>query len=146
MKTIPQFLCLLAALTFAAGSSPLHAQYNPPPPPDQSVAPSQGDQGAPPPDQNSMTQDQSAPPPDQNAPPPDDQSAPPPDDQGAASGDSGGDANFQTFYNDLSSQGTWVQTDNYGYAWQPNVQDPNWGALPERPLGLHRRRLGVGGR
>ena len=137
MKTLPQLLCLLAAFAFATGSS-LRAQYNPPPPPDQQQAPP--DQGVPPPDQGPMGQDQGAPPPDQGpmgqdqgAPPPDDQQAPPPDDQGApppddgsASDDAGGDANFQTFYNDLSSQGTWVQTDNYGYAWQPNVQDPDW--------------------
>lgn len=70
-----------------------------------------------------MDQDQ-----DQNAPPPDqDQGAPDQDqDQSAAPGDVSGDANFQTFYNDLSSEGTWVQTDDYGYAWQPNVQDPDW--------------------
>jgi hypothetical protein len=73
-----------------------------------------------------MGQDQGAPPPgDQQAPPPDDQGTPPPDD-GSASDDAGGGADFQTFYNDLSSQGTWVQTDNYGYAWQPDEQDPNW--------------------
>jgi len=140
MKTLPQFLCLLAAFTFATGSS-LRAQYNPPPPPDQQQAAPDQDQGAPPPDQQpTMGQDQGAPPPDQapmgqdqGAPPPGDQQAPPPDDQGApppddgsASNDASGDANFQTFYNDLSSQGTWVQTDNYGYAWQPDVQDPDW--------------------
>jgi hypothetical protein len=120
MKTLSKFLVLLAALMFAAGSS-LRAQYNPPPPPDQQDTGAPMDQG----------QDQQAPPPgDQNAlPPGDDQGAPPPDqgDQGgAAPDDSSGNADFQTFYNDLSSQGTWVQTDNYGYAWQPNVQDPNW--------------------
>jgi hypothetical protein len=41
------------------------------------------------------------------------------------SGANGG-ATFQTFYDSLSSQGNWVQTDDYGYVWQPNVQDPNW--------------------
>jgi hypothetical protein len=130
MKMLPQFFCLLSLLTFAAGPS-LRAQYNPPPPPDQTAPPADQDQGAPPSDQQApMTQDQGAPPPDdQQAPPPDDQAAPPPDDGAGApdaGGDASGDANFQTFYNDLSSQGTWVQTDNYGYAWQPNVQDPNW--------------------
>jgi hypothetical protein len=51
----------------------------------------------------------------QDAPPP------PPDDQGDDQG-----ASFQTFYDQLSDQGNWVQTDNYGYVFQPNVQDPNW--------------------
>ena len=40
-----------------------------------------------------------------------------PDDQGAS---------FQTFYDQLSDQGTWIQTDDYGYVFQPNVQDANW--------------------
>jgi len=49
----------------------------------------------------------------QDAPPPlDDQS-----DQGAS---------FQTFYDQLGDQGNWVQTDDYGYVFQPNVSDPNW--------------------
>ena len=51
-------------------------------------------------------------------PPPDDQS-----DQGDQ-GDQG--ASFQTFYDQLGDQGTWVQTDDYGYVFQPNVTDPNW--------------------
>jgi hypothetical protein len=33
---------------------------------------------------------------------------------------------FQTFYDQLASQGTWIQTDNYGYVWQPTENDPNW--------------------
>jgi hypothetical protein len=33
---------------------------------------------------------------------------------------------FQTFYDALSSQGTWIQSPDYGYVWQPNVTDPNW--------------------
>jgi len=45
-------------------------------------------------------------------PPPPDQ-----DDQGAS---------FQTFYDQLGSQGTWIQTDDYGYVFQPAVTDPNW--------------------
>jgi len=57
-------------------------------------------------------------------PPPDAQNAPPPpDDQGGQS-DLG--ASFQTFYDQLGDQGTWVQTDDYGYVFQPNVTDPNW--------------------
>jgi len=37
-----------------------------------------------------------------------------------------GGATFQTFYDALSPLGNWIQTDDYGYVWQPNVQDPNW--------------------
>src|SRR5471032_1889747 len=48
---------------------------------------------------------------------------PPPDNQGDQS-DQG--ASFQTFYDQLGDQGTWVQTDDYGYVFQPNVSDPNW--------------------
>jgi len=33
---------------------------------------------------------------------------------------------FQTFYDQLASQGTWVQTDQYGYVFQPSENDPNW--------------------
>jgi len=44
--------------------------------------------------------------------------------------DSGGgddqDVSFQTFYDQLGDQGTWVQTDDYGYVFQPNIQDPDW--------------------
>ena len=40
--------------------------------------------------------------------------------------DNGQDVSFQTFYDSLSSQGSWVQTDDYGYVWQPSVSDPQW--------------------
>jgi hypothetical protein len=45
-----------------------------------------------------------------------------------AQDDSGDDqgASFQTFYDQLGDQGSWVQTDDYGYVFQPNVSDPNW--------------------
>jgi hypothetical protein len=36
------------------------------------------------------------------------------------------DVSFQTFYDQLGDQGTWMQTDDYGYVFQPNVTDPNW--------------------
>ncbi len=54
------------------------------------------------------------------------QDQPPPPDQGGP--DQGGDqsASFQTFYDQLSNQGSWIQTDNYGTVFQPNVSDPNW--------------------
>ena len=29
--------------------------------------------------------------------------------------------NFQTFYDELSPYGTWIQSPNYGYVWQPNA-------------------------
>ena len=46
----------------------------------------------------------------------------PNDDQGAS---------FQTFYDQLSDQGTWIQTDDYGYVFQPAVTDPNWAPYTE---------------
>jgi hypothetical protein len=64
----------------------------------------------------------------QDGPPP-----PPADtggDQGAPPDQGGGQdqADFQTFYNQLGSDGSgnWIQTDQYGYVFQPNVSDPNW--------------------
>ena len=33
---------------------------------------------------------------------------------------------FQTFYDQLSGEGTWIQTNDYGYVFQPNVSDSNW--------------------
>jgi len=63
----------------------------------------------------------------QAAPPASDpnQGQTPDDASGPINGPSGG-ATFQTFYDSLSTQGNWIQTDDYGYVWQPNVQDPNW--------------------
>jgi hypothetical protein len=57
------------------------------------------------------------------------QVAPPGPDQGPAPENGGapdGSASFQTFYDSLASQGTWIQTDDYGYVWQPQENDPNW--------------------
>ncbi len=58
------------------------------------------------------------------------QDAPPPPPDGSAPPDAGGDADsgasFQQFYDQLGSQGQWIQTPDYGYAFQPNVSDPNW--------------------
>src|SRR3984957_6600855 len=60
-------------------------------------------------------------------PPPDAQNAPPPPDaQGDQSDQGDQGTSFQTFYDQLGDQGTWVQTDDYGYVFQPNVTDPNW--------------------
>jgi hypothetical protein len=56
-------------------------------------------------------------------PPPDDQGAPGP---GPDAGDDQGDVSYQTFYDNLGDEGTWIQTDDYGYVFQPNVDDPNW--------------------
>ena len=56
----------------------------------------------------------------------DDAPPPPPPDQ-AGPGDQGDQGtSFQTFYDQLGDQGTWVQTDDYGYVFQPNVSDPDW--------------------
>jgi hypothetical protein len=124
MKMFSTLFRVLPVFALALFFLPLRAQYNPPPPPDEQGAgnpPPPADAGPPPDmDQNG------APPADPNAPPPDpnagpDQGAPAPD-----ASDAGGDANFQTFYDNLSSQGNWVQTDTYGYVWQPNVEDPDW--------------------
>jgi uncharacterized membrane protein YgcG len=57
------------------------------------------------------------------APPPPDNGATAPDDAGGAPDDS---ASFQTFYDSLGSQGTWIQSSDYGYVWQPQVNDPDW--------------------
>jgi hypothetical protein len=46
------------------------------------------------------------------------------DDSGG--GDDNQGVSFQTFYDQLGDQGTWVQTDDYGYVFQPNVSDPDW--------------------
>ncbi len=102
MKTLLKFIVLSAVVAVSFDPTAVRAQDAPPPPPDQ---------GAPPPDPNN-----------QGAPPP-------PGDQGPAPQDQGGDdqgASFQTFYDQLGDQGQWVQTDDYGYVFQPNVSDPNW--------------------
>lgn len=70
----------------------------------------------------------------QDAPPPPppgaDQGPGPGQDQGPGPDQGGGpdqDASYQTFYDQLGDQdGNWIQTDDYGYVFQPNVQDPNW--------------------
>jgi hypothetical protein len=100
MKTLSPYLAVVTVLTFSFASI-LRAQDGPPPP---------DSQYAPPPPQDA-----------QGAPP--DMGGTPPPDQGG--GDDQG-ASFQEFYDQLGSQGTWVQTDNYGYVFQPNVTDPNW--------------------
>jgi hypothetical protein len=35
-------------------------------------------------------------------------------------------ATFQTFYDALAPEGTWIQTQQYGFVWQPQVTDPTW--------------------
>jgi hypothetical protein len=52
------------------------------------------------------------------------QQGPPPDQGPGGGGDQ--DASYQTFYDQLGNDGTWIQTDDYGYVFQPNVDDPNW--------------------
>jgi len=68
-------------------------------------------------------------------PPPPNNGAPAADDaNGAAATTAPDDANgapddsvsFQTFYDALGSQGTWIQSSDYGYVWQPQVDDPDW--------------------
>jgi hypothetical protein len=62
-----------------------------------------------------------------------DATAPPSNDSNAVPNDSasalqnGGDSvSFQTFYDQLAGQGTWIQADKYGYVFQPTESDPNW--------------------
>jgi hypothetical protein len=38
----------------------------------------------------------------------------------------GSSVSFQSFYNQLASQGTWIQSNQYGYVFQPTENDPNW--------------------
>jgi len=105
-------LVLMASLLMACALAvfPLSAQNDTgvpaPPPPSSEGGPydPQQDQGAPPPDQQGAPDQQGVP--DQGAP---DQSA-----------------SFQTFYDNLASQGTWIQSPDYGYVWQPTINDPNW--------------------
>jgi uncharacterized membrane protein YgcG len=61
---------------------------------------------------------------DNSAPPPPDNTAPAPDASDANAPDDS--ASFQTFYDSLGSQGTWIQSSDYGYVWQPPVNDPSW--------------------
>jgi hypothetical protein len=107
MKRLFSCLPALALLAFVFTPSLLRAQDAPP---------DMGDQGAPPPDQGGPAPDQ--------GPPPDQAGGQPPDNGQDAGADPG--VSYQTFYDNLSNQGTWIQTDNYGYVFQPNVSDPNW--------------------
>ena len=118
MKRLLGSLFIITFLALAARAQD-DGSMQPPPPGPQDSGP--GDQGQAQPDQG----DQPAP--DQGS----GQGAP---DQGGAdqatpdqgSSDQGGDVDYQTFYDNLSDQGTWVQTDDYGYAFQPTVSDPDW--------------------
>jgi hypothetical protein len=87
----------------------------------------QDDNGGPPPPQKG------APGPDQGQPMQADPNAPPPPDLSAGAGDQGSQdsASFQTFYDSLGSQGTWIQSSDYGYVWQPQETDPNWAPYTE---------------
>jgi len=58
------------------------------------------------------------------APPPDNAAPAPTADDATGVVDDG--ASFQTFYDNLGSQGTWIQSSDYGYVWQPQVNDPDW--------------------
>ena len=62
---------------------------------------------------------------DATAPPSDEVNIAPNDNSGAPQyGD--GSVSFQTFYDQLANQGTWIQSDKYGYVWQPTESNPNW--------------------
>jgi len=72
---------------------------------------------------------------DNGAPPPPDNGAPAPDNGATAPDDAGGapddSASFQTFYDALGSHGTWIQSSDYGYVWQPQITDPGWAPYTE---------------
>jgi hypothetical protein len=101
MKTFIKSLGLAAMLSLALLAGPARAQDE------------QNTDNTPPP-QNS---DATAPPSDQSNVVPNDNTAP-------QSGDN--NVSFQTFYDQLAGQGTWIQTDKYGYVFQPTESDPNW--------------------
>ena len=74
---------------------------------------------------------------DGGAPPaPADNGAPPVQDYNASASDQTGTPqdngiSFQTFYDALASYGTWIQSDDYGYVWQPTETDPDWAPYTE---------------
>jgi uncharacterized membrane protein YgcG len=49
-----------------------------------------------------------------------------PIDSTGATGPADNAVSFQTFYDALGGYGNWIQTSQYGYVWQPNINDPNW--------------------
>ena len=69
-----------------------------------------------------------APPTDNGAPQAADNAVPAPED---ATGAPDEGASFQTFYDSLGSQGTWIQSSDYGYVWQPEITDPDWAPYVE---------------
>ncbi len=46
--------------------------------------------------------------------------------QDAPSDPGDGSVSFQTFYDQLASQGNWINSNQYGYVFQPAETDPNW--------------------
>ena len=56
----------------------------------------------------------------------DDTAAPPEDTTSSAPAPGDNTASFQNFYDQLANQGNWVQTNQYGYVFQPTETDPNW--------------------
>ncbi len=121
---------LIAATLFALAMLPVMAQQAQDIPPGgipQQAPPPYSDPNAPPPPDQQGAPDQQPYPPQQYAP---QQYAP---DQGGQPGPGAPppgapdqSANFQTFYDNLGQQGTWIQSPDYGYIWQPNISDPNW--------------------
>jgi hypothetical protein len=75
----------------------------------------------PPPDDNAAPQGQGA-----YAPQAPDQTTGQPTGSADSTGPVDNGVTFQTFYDGLSSYGNWIQTQQYGYVWQPNVNDPSW--------------------
>lgn len=108
MKCFPAATAALALSLFTFTPGRITAQDAPPPPPsDENMAPGQAPEG------------------EENGPP---QEGAPQEEEGAPPNSDGSDGSIsdQTFHDDLNGQGNWVQTDQYGSVFQPNVEDPNW--------------------
>ena len=46
--------------------------------------------------------------------------------QASAPATNDGSVSFQQFYNELANQGTWIDTNQYGYVFQPTESSPDW--------------------
>jgi hypothetical protein len=111
MRELPSLVLLPVCVMALWGMTASGQDDGGPPPPqaDIGAAPLQGDGGSSPQAYN-------------GAPAPDDADGAPVPDSGVS---------FQTFYDALGNQGTWVQSSDYGYVWQPQESDPNWAPYTE---------------
>ncbi|MEI9999908.1 MAG: DUF6600 domain-containing protein [Verrucomicrobiota bacterium] len=109
MKTFLKTIGLSFALALAITASPARAQDSPP---------GAQDSPAPPPPTTDNAAVSDAPPANGNAP----STAP-----ANATGPVGdGSVSFQTFYDGLAPYGNWINTDKYGYVFQPTESNSDW--------------------